>query len=385
MKTERCISKDFNVDVISSEIIKLCNNTEFGSNAVGILYCDTEVDSSKLISALSERLSIPIVGGTIMSFLSDDTSAIFTLLYGDDVCFSATAVDLSEGDLKTKIKALYDDSVKALGETPKLIVPFMPFIRNTNAADDSCKVLFELANGIPVFGGVHADDMVDSVAAVFCNKRYTQNSLALLLIGGNIKPLFAQGAGVTKISAYAPLVTRLEGERLYDVDNMPFSNYAKELGVEMTPEGRLNLEYGILSFEELDGLPEYPQLRTISNVSDDQSYVNMTASVPLPSRVSIVMLTKENVISSTETAVADIKKKIAENEVDGYKYSFISCISCASRYFAHIGGKNAEKEFISKELPDGANFYAFGEIGPVVLEQKVQNRLNNVSLVICAI
>ena len=81
----------------------------------------------------------------------------------------------------------------------------------------------------------------------------------------------------------------------------------------------------------------------------------------------------------------EIKQKIDEREKDGYKYSNILCISCVSRYIAFIGSENFEKTMLNEELPNVTGFYAFGEIGPLIHGGKLYNRLNNASILICAI
>jgi hypothetical protein len=388
MKTLKHTATDFRTDRFVSDVVKLCSSMAADSHAVGIIYCDSSIDCAELMAELSHALRFPVIGGTVMSFFNDGQTALFTLLYGDDVYFSADVVDIPESELdncQEITRTLYKRCLDALPSEPKLIIPFIPSDTRQQSADMCALEVFALAGDVPVFGAVHANDLLGGNSGVFGGGISTSSGIGLLMIAGNIRPIFAHKAEVTPMSEYAPLVTHAEGNKLYEVDGGSFCQYAQKLGLDMSLTGEDYVPHGLLRFEEADIPPELAQLRAITGVASDLSHVTFSSLAPLQARVNVALMSKDNVARSTKACVADIKQKIALNELDGYKYSFINCISCVSRYFTYIGSENYEKGLVKSELPTAASYYAFGEIGPVQLENKLTNRLNNISIVICAI
>ena len=370
------------------------------AHTIGILLCDSLVDCPSVLKQLGGRLSFPIVGGTALAFPvfgaeGEEISASLLVISSAAMKFAISVSEpLNEAEHEGQMARVFADCLERLGETPRLILPFFPLMPGV-LTDRFVSELFDMAGEIPVFGGVTTNDLISTKAAVFAQGEFLPDRMALVMLGGDIRPVFAASNVVTKMAEYAPVVTKSQGNDVYCVDDMSFCDYMKTLG--LSPEDRINgvdalMQYGPIPVrmhrpdQPDDGVPE---VRCISYTNIEKGSVVFSGGVPEGTRVSVSILRKEDVEESTRLCAEQLKSRMAAEEARGAAYSVALCVSCVARYFVLVGGDNVERACLARELPaslPASGYYAFCEIGPTLLagEGKVFNRSHSASIVMCA-
>lgn len=389
-------SQEFdNIDVIINDLKKDINKDL--PNAFGILICDSMIDYAKVSANLSAILSFPIVGGTTLSFpfsvgSKEELSASLIIFSKENINFSISISEsLQEEKSQEQMQAVYNNCTSQLREPPKIIIPFFPLMPGV-MIDKFINNLFTTAGNVPVFGGVTTDDLIQTKAAVFLNGKTLHNQMILLMINGDINPVFSVGSQVSCMAEYAPAVTKSENNIVYEVDNMPFCDYLKSLGI--SPENRINgvdalLQYGPLPVqlrEKLENDDDILEIRCISNTNIDNGSVAFSSNLPLGTKVNVSVLDKEDVKDSAINCLKNVKEKMQKQEADGYEFSMLFCVSCVARYFALVGVDYFERQFLDSEMPKNLpaiSYYGFCEICPTG-DLVLNNRSHNASIIMCA-
>ena len=370
-------------------------------NALGFLLCDSQVDCDDVVSRLKQRLDFPVVGGTALSFpVSDgagrEISASLAVIERDNLRFSiATSQTLDDTKSMEQMKEVYDRCLEQLGEKPRMLIPFFPLMPGV-ATDRFIQALFELAGDIPVFGGTTTNDLITTKAAVFADGKTLMNAMVLVMIGGDVRPVFAASNIITPMTDYSPVVTQSVGNMLCRVDDMTFCDYMRTLGV--APEDRVNgvdamLQYGPIpvAVESADRpKDDVPEVRCISYTNVEKGCAAFSSAVPEGARVSVGVLTRGDVDESAKKCFSSLIGQMKQGEKDGYVYSMVFCVSCVARYFVLLGGENSERRLLTEMNPSGtvaSGFYAFCEIGPTTAQDdgRLLNRSHSASIVMCAL
>lgn len=380
----------------------LANLKEYDpANSIGIFICDSKVDCPNTLSLLQNKVPFPLVGGTALALPfsnqhNDEISASLMVLSKKGLKYSVSVSEpLDQFKAQEQMKTVYEQAKKDLGEAPKLIIPFFPCMPGV-ITDAFISVLFNLAENVPVFGGVITNDLISTQAAVFANGQCMKNRLALLVMGGDIKPVFAASNVITKMVEYAPVVTKSNGSIVSCVDDISFCDYMKSLG--LSPEDRINgidalMQYGPIPVQMQrkdkvdDGVPE---VRCISFTNIDEGSVAFSGCVPEGTRVSVGILHKEDVDQSAKLCMEQLKDRMQVNSREGYEYSAMFCISCVARYFVLVGGDNTERSLLNEWQSNNhpaIGYYAMCEIGPTfaVTDNQLINRSHSASIVMCAL
>lgn len=388
-----------NVDIIISDLVAGLEGTD-PNHTIGLLVCDSQIDYADIVSRLSGILNFPFAGGTTLAFPisnpgGDELSASFAVFGGSNMQFSVcSSAPLNQKIHTAQVEEIFNKCMENLGGEPKLIIPFFPLVPGL-MTDYFINDLFTFAAGVPVFGGTVTDDLVESKSAVFANGQCFHNSMVLIAIAGDIKPVFAVGSQVSCMSEYGPVVTNSKGNVVYSVDNTSFCEYMSSLGVP--PENRVNgldamLQYGPLPVqlrnkrEEDDGIRE---IRCISYTNVEDGSVTFSSNLPEGTRVNVGILQKDDVVDSASGCIEYINKKVTQQSADGYKFSTMLYITCVARYFSLAGGENHEKKLLSSKLNSqipSIGYYGFAEIGPVYRKdgKGFTNRSHNASIIMCA-
>lgn len=398
MPTIVCTSWEFdNTDKIVQDLVQ--GLAESSSNALGLLVCDSMVDSEALIKLIAKEVPFPIIGGTTLSFpftlqSAKQPSASMIVLDKDGMKSSvAVSAILSEEESASQMAETYQDCLQKLGCEPKIVLPFFPLMPGV-MVDKFINNLFDLAGDIPVFGGITTNDLIQTKAAVFANGMALSHQMVLLMLGGDIAPVFAVGSQVTCMAEYGPTVTKSDHNVVYRVDDMSFCEYLSSMGV--APEKRLNgvdalLQYGPLPVllrqkrKDNDGIAE---IRCISHTNVESGSAAFSSDLPEGTKLNVSILHKEDVVDSAYNCLHQMAEKIKEQEKNGYEYSVLLCISCVARYFALVGGDNLERQVFNEKIPAKlatSSYYGFCEICPTnITGSSVTNRSHNASVIMCA-
>lgn len=369
------------------------------ANAIGFLFCDSQVDSDALLQQLQANRNLTIVGGTSFSYpLADSVnqiSAELTVLVMEGLSYSVHVSDpLDESVYVDQVNKLYQACMDELDAPAKLIMPFIPLIPGLTH-DLYISQLFSLAQHIPVFGGVTTDDLDITKAAVYAHGHSYSDRMVLIALGGAIRPVFAVGSQLTTLSDYGPTVTESAANIVHRVDDMTFCDYLNRIGI--APEQRVNgvdalVQYGPLpcrlrhKLQDDDGVPE---LRCISYTNVEEGSAAFSGSLPIGTKINMGTILKKDVAESTDKCLEDLTAKMKREEADGYQFSVLFSIPCVARYFALLGGENVEKAMITEKAPGHlaiSTLYGFCEIGPTTGNNgALHNRSHNASIVMCAI
>lgn len=374
---------------------------EYPSGTLAVLLCDSQVDYGEVASMLKERTNLDIVGGTSLTFpvsdeSAEDIGASLLVLDKEGMKFSiAVSEKLDEPKVKEQMKDVFRRCTDGLGEEPLMLFPLLPLIPGFPAGSFITELL-EIAGETPVFGGTTTGDLISTKAAVFENGRTYTDRMILVALGGNIRPVFSACNIVSKMSNYAPTVTKSRGSTILQVDDMSFCDYMSSLGI--APEDRVNgvdalLQYGPIPVElDIPGKPDdgVPVVSCISYTKLDEGSATFSRPIPEGTRVGVSILTRDDVEASAAQCLSDLMKGVEEGRSQGFGYDALFCVSCIARYFILLGGENRERLLLSKELPDGltaSGFYGFSEIGPTTEKESGRNinRVHSASIIMCAI
>lgn len=393
----------YELDDISAAVTELAGQIreklDLEKESIGILYGQPDMELGDLSAKLHEELGFSIIGGTTAggATLSNDghqeLAVILHVLTAAD-CYFATAISPSIiTDPAPYVIATYKNALSALhcnrqGEQPKLVFCITSIVQGYSS-DSTLAPLHNITNGLPIFGFVAADDFEFSKEQVFLNGESGSNRVALLLISGNVRPIFEirNLAGSQTLSKKQ--VTKASGTTIYEIDSKPAYEYIKEFPFIEKEAGSLwNYQF----FVEMQNQSDNDGVlvsRVLSSYSKESGEVSCFANVPQHSYISLLYCDGTDVKSSCKKALEGVKAKIAEAQQDSYQYSTILITSCSLRNMFLADEKDAEGNLIKEIIPPGlatSGMYALGEIAPTSIRNgKAVNRFHNATITICAL
>lgn len=373
--------------------LKLCKKT------FGVIYADSELDHKALMAALKEELPIEFIGCTTVAvldgkqgFLEMCTSLV--VITGDDISFSITHSEpITASNAYDVIRKAYHKCAEAINNDVKLIFALPPYNLDI-MLDEFPEILSEVSGGKPVYGGLPSFNESDDSIATMDSFGVYDNRMILLVMGGNVKPIFSVGSVVENLTRKKAVVTKSDKNIVYSVGDMPFVEYCNTLGLSM-----MNLnESRTLPFVstpmviETAGIPDddgVPVIRAIHAVDKEDGSCIAICKVPQDSLLSIASLKKSDIEASSAKGIEDLLKQIGDNSIDGYEYSTIFCTSCIGRFLIMTPDNDAEGNIVMNATPDHiqvTGYYGYGEISPTsIREGKAMNRAHNHSIVMLAI
>ncbi|MDR1622819.1 MAG: FIST C-terminal domain-containing protein [Synergistaceae bacterium] len=368
-------------------------------NSCGFVYCDVEMDHENFTAMLEEKFPFEIVGCT--SIANFDTehgsqiiSAVLVVLTADDATFSVAVTDpLTKENLRRELEAAYKKTSSAIGEQGKLLFLVPPF-NDATPLDDYVDILSEVSGDIPIFGGLPSSNIADGDILTYANGRAHTDRGAIVLVGGNVRPLFSVQNVLSAFSEQKRTVTKARDNIVYTVEDMPFVDYLKSVGMavdDLIEQGDLAvyvstpLKVYLNKNDYNDGIPV---VRTIKTLNPADGSGILFGSISEKSTVSIATMKRQDIQDSCKMAIEEILKKIDTSPKD-YTYTTVICVSCGGRYMVMADDKDIEGNIILDHLPKSltlSGFYAYGEICPTaVRDGKAVNRVHNESIVMCAL
>jgi hypothetical protein len=382
------------------ELLKQVNDKgPLEKNSCGFVYCDVEMNHEAFAAVLKEKFPFEIVGCT--SIANFDTehgsqimSAVLVVLTAADVAFSATVTDaLTRENLRQELEAAYKKAASAIDGEGKLLFLIPPF-NDAAPLDDYVDILSGVSGDIPIFGGLPSSNVADGDILMYANGRPYTDRAAVVLVGGNVRPLFSVQNVLSAFSEQKRTVTKAKDNLIYTVEGMSFVDYLKSVGMsvdDLIEQGDLAvyvstpLKVYLNKDDYNDGIPV---VRTIKTLNPEDGSGILFGSISEKSTVSIATMKRRDIQDSCRMAIEEILKKIGTNG-EGYTYTTLICVSCGGRYMVMADDKDIEGNIILENLPEYltlSGFYAYGEICPtMVRDGKAINRVHNESIVMCAL
>jgi hypothetical protein len=372
----------------------------FGKKSCGFVYCDVEMAHESFMKTIKERLPFDVIGCTSIANFDTENgaqilSAVLVVLTGDDVDFGVALTEpLTPQNLRGELEAAYKSAEAAAGGGSKLLFLMPPF-DNLVPLDQYVSLLSEFSGDIPIFGGLPSSNMADGDILMYADGRVFADRAAVVLIGGDVRPVFSVQNFLSEISEQRNIVTSAEQNIVRTVDDMTFVDYLKHLGLpvdELIAQGDLAVYVSNplkVYMGTHDDRDKIPVARTIKTLNPADGSGVLFGEISENSAVSMVTMKRQDIIDSCNMAVREIKEKMSAAASDGYKYSTLLCVSCGGRYMVMGDDKDIEGDILKDNIPAGVSlsgFYAYGEICPTVVENgKALNRVHNESIVMCAL
>ena len=401
MKSATAIT--YELDDISAAVQDLSSQIreklELAGESIGLLFAQPDMEVGELSARLKEELGFSIIGGTTAggATLSNDghheLAVTLHVMTAPDCHFSAAISPSIATDSKQRIVDTYQEALSHLhvngqAEEPKMAFCIMPIVQSYSS-DDCLTTLAEATDGLPIFGFVAADDFEFKKQQIFLNGECDGDRMALLLISGNVKPVFEVRnlAGSQTLSKRQ--VTKARGNIICEIDGKPAYEYIKEfpfIGEETDVLWNYQFFVEMQNESDNDGVLVS---RALNSYDKESGEISCFANVPQDSYISLLYCNGGDVKDTCEKALEALKVKIDDAGQDGYHYSTVLIASCSLRNMFLADQKDAEGNLIKEMLPAGlttSGLYAFGEIAPTSIRNgKAVNRFHNATITICAL
>jgi len=374
------------IDEVEEAVADILQQLDIENNllthSAGIITCYSEFTKTGIIEALCARLPFPVVGTTTLGVAMSEQSGMFmfgiVVFTSDDTMFSAAlSGSLSENGLSQPIADVYARAAAALPAPPSLMFTFAPMLFQFTG-DQYVQALDEASSGVPNFGTVVIDHTFDyREARVICNGETVQDGMAVLLLSGEVSPAFCMvSIEKNKLWRQSAIVTDSEDNLLKEVNNLPFTQFMETLGLA---KGSV-IEPGSVMFPFVldynDG--SQPVVRAYLAASPE-GYGICGGFMPVGSKLSIATIDRNDVLSTTATALSRITREIGDRTLLSF--------SCIGRNLALGADSTAEMQLLVDTLGDSHPYlfaYSGGEICPVVSENgQTVNRFHNDTFVAC--
>jgi hypothetical protein len=353
------------------------------SNSVGIIACHYEFINTGAVEELCKRLPFPVVGCTTLGSAVRDACGVemlsISVLTSDDVVFSTALVEnLDALDILPAAGAVYQQAREDIGGDPDMILVYAPLMLSLGSVP-IMKAINDLGGGIPVFGAISCDSTPDyHESRVIYNGTAAANTLALVLVKGNIRPRFYVNAipeaSIQKLTA---VVTDSDGCLLKKVNDVPFLEYLESIGISKAGVLASTGSFPIMA-DYNDG--SQPTGRAIYSTTAE-GYALLGGEIPIGSTIAMANMDYKGVLETAEEAV---KKAIASGHVSG-----LLMYPCLTRSLALGANSDDEMKKIAEALGGEYPYqicYAGGEICPVYAgDGNLLNRMHNFTYIICVL
>lgn len=365
--------------------------------SVGILYGQPDMEIGQLSAKLSEELGFSIVGGTtgcggsLSSEGYHDLAVLLHVMTASDCSFSVAISPALDADPKQGIIDTYHDALSQLEDvsaSPKMVFYIAPLLANYSA--DSClETLAEAVGGLPVFGFIAADDFEFCKQQIYLNEKCYGDRIALLLISGNIHPVFEVRTLAGSRTLSKRHVTKAHDNIICEIDGKPAYEYLTEFPFINQESGTL---YNYQFFTEMQNEADNDGVlvsRVLHSYDKASGEIVCFANVPQDSYIGLLCCDGEDVKETSKKAFESLTEKINTEKQKGNEYSSVFIANCTIRNMFLARDKDIDGELISEMIPSDlvtSGLYAFGEIAPTSIRNgKAVNRFHNATITICAI
>lgn len=386
----------YEIDDIDDAVAQLksqIDTSQLLKNTFAIINCSDEADIKELREKLASEFDFPFVGCTGLAMLSSDgfsqISISMLVLTADDCSFEIGITDeIKSSDDFENIKKKYQELSGKAGTKGDMIFAYTPWW-NDMVSDNVIRILDAASDGVPIFGGIASDGWIFEENYVFTHKKVSRTAVAMVLVHGNIKPVFTIEHSTTGLTSSHKVVTKSVDTKVYTLNDETAIEYLAGVGIT-NPKTNVLLDYlatPFISTIKTEDNDEIDVLRALVTIDHEEQSCSFIGSVDEGSELNMVLISRKDIEGSVKKAFDDIFEMI-ENEKD-YKYSTILCSSCVARYSLIVSDKNTEGKAYADRLPEGINvqgFYSYGEYCPAKGKKhgRLYNILSNETLAIVA-
>ena len=368
-----------------------------GKNTVAILHGQPDMEIGELCSGISRELGCHVTGGTAAAgaVLTEDgyhELAVVLHVLSDDDCLFATAISGSmAADPDKEIIDTYNRAYANLKEQdaeaePRMVICVGTLLQSM-ACDNVLIKLSGLCGDLPVFGYIAGDDFEFSKQLVYLDDVIGNDLLSVILVAGNVKPVFKTANLQGEKALEKRLVTKAHDNIICEIEGAPAYDYIKVfpfIDDESTVLFNYQFFVEVPDDEFNDGIPVS---RALSSYDKETGEVTCFANVPENSYIGLLYCTGNDVAATSETGIREFIDKLSE-ETDGYEYTTVLITTCSLRNMFLADMKATEGDLVKQLFPQNlavSGLYAFGEIAPTsVQDGKAVNRFHNATFTVCA-
>ena len=399
MKSATAISYELDdIDSAAKELTdQIKEKLTFGKNTVALLHGQPDMEIGELSGAVARELGCQVIGGTTAAgaILSNEgyheLAVALHVLTADDCLFAAAISGPVGADPVGDITDVYQKAYKKLkaqdpAAEPKMVICVASLVQSI-ASDNLLENVSQLCGSAPVFGYIAADDFEFCKQQVYLDGESGGDRLAVLLVSGNVKPIF-QTANLAGTQALEKrLVTKAHDNIICEVDGKPAYEYIKDFPF-INDETTVLFNYQFFVEMRNDAFNDgIPVSRALNTFDKETGEVTCFANVPENSFIGLLYCTGNDVATTSEAGIKDFLGKL--NAAGGdYEYSTVLVATCSLRNMFLADMRETEGDLIRDMLPEGltvSGLYAFGEIAPTsVRDGKAVNRFHNATFTVCA-
>lgn len=355
-------------------------------NAVGFITCNSDYVETGLVKAICEALPFEVAGCTSLATANNrEANAMLlclSVLTADDCDFSTALVPDLSGDparLPAIIDEAYRGAAEKLGDSPKMIVSFLPMV-TTASGEVMLEALSRASGQTPVFGTIACD--LDSTTYsntwVIHNGQALRNALSMILVSGNLRPRFVV-ASISEQNQHRQhaVITSSDGSLLKEVNGLSVKDYLSSIGLlqGVSIESIISLPF-VVNFN--DG--SQPLARALYALHEDGTAA-CGGLMPEGGTLAICQMDTHDVLLTAEQSLS----QLMEHEGLGGLILF----SCLGRNMALGLSPMAEIEKVQEKMGRARPWhlaYSGGEVCPVYSpEGRELNRFHNFTFIGCAI
>ena len=400
MKSATAIS--YELDDIAAATKELAaqirDKISFGGHTVAILHGQPDMEIGELSASLSKELGCQVIGGTTAAgaLLTNDgyheLAVTLHVLSADDCLFAAAISGSMATDPEREITDTYGKAYQSLkdmdaGAEPRMVICVASLVQSM-ASDNILQRVSELCGGLPVFGYIAADDFEFSKQQVYLDDAVGGDRMALLLLAGNVQPIFQTANLAGKKALEKKLVTKAHDNIICEIDGKPAFDYIREFPF-IDDQTAVLFNYQFFVEMQSDALNDgVPVSRALNTYDKETGEVTCFANVPENSYIGLLYCNGNDVATTSEAGIKEFMGKLNAAE-DGYEYSTVLIATCSLRNMFLADMRETEGNLVRELIPENltvSGLYAFGEIAPTsVRDDKAVNRFHNATFTMCAI
>ena len=364
----------------AQEIFEQTADFKFAKNSLAIVMCEDETDYPELYSILHDKWNIEFIGCTAMATLQGDlgycgTGISVMLLSADDCTFSAGITDtLTTDNYKEEIAKTYHKAAGKLSEKEKMIISYSVIVTSESnvPGDEIVGTIDEASGHTPIFGGLASDGFNFTESRVFYNDRVEKSGVVMVLISGNIKPVWVTMNSIESRSIYKFEITESEGNQIFKLGSSTFMDALRNAQFVVDKTDVFG-DYIISPFVLTIRMPNGDEVEVARNISvldhEKQSGIFL-GGMPQGAYVGIGTLNRDDVQNSVEKALSELMNKVLKET--GYEYRTFICTTCVARFLALASNLKAEGNLCMKYIPKDSSLlgmYSYGEFCPIKVSE----------------
>ncbi|CAN2046376.1 FIST C-terminal domain-containing protein [Candidatus Magnetomoraceae bacterium gMMP-13] len=360
-------SNNIDEKIALKEALKQCNLDLNGAiPKAGILFISLmNIDYSFLLNRIAEEFpKIELIGCTTDGEISDilgykNYSILLTVFASDEIEFATGIGENISINPETAAKQAFKMAKSKIQKIPKLCITLPEGL--TFDADVVKSLSAILGSSLPIFGGKAGDQFRLQKTYQFYKRDVYNDSLPILLIGGNLLYSYGIGRKAWKPIGKKHIITKAYRNKVYKIDNIPVIDFYKKYfgndlrGIHPFPFAVYESEKDCYYLRDPVGGPD-----------EDEGFVKFFCGyIPEGAIVRIAEATREDIISSAKQSISEAAGKFPRGKTPKIALLF----SCTTR--RHILGTRTNEEynfFMNGKAKNMAirtsGFYAYGELAP---------------------